>query len=268
MLDNNNHKNTNCAFAEQGVSYLYGEITAEEKSVFETHLQCCNACAEEFAGFKTIHSSLIEWRNAEFLPLETPAIEIPYEKTRKFYHTENDSTVSRPWFEELRRIFSLSPLLTAFASFAIITICLGIVFFANKTSTNVEVATSSEKTEQINSPKAVEENLADTATNVDLEKDKGENSFNAKSTVVAKNNNQKEFSDSRKDSVVKVSDVPRIAAKNLNAAANSHKVKTPSYENKNPTFARTNKLPRLNNVEEYEDKSLRLAELFEDEGGK
>ncbi len=276
MLDNNNQNNSTCAFAEQIVSYLYGEANAKEKTVFETHLNSCAACADEFAGFDMARSSVIEWRNEEFLSLETPSMEIPYEKPRDFYNTETDSKVSRNWLTELRRVFSLSPALTASASFAIVVICLGIIFFANKSSYNVDVADNNSKnTEQlISSPKASNENFSNDASTVISEKTIGVTSSDKESKPLiadAENNNRKTIpnpSVTRKDLNIKISDISESSIKNLNRETKSSKVKPVSNVNKKPMFAQTGKIPTLNNVEEDEDKSLRLAELLEDEGGK
>jgi hypothetical protein len=276
MLDNNNHKNLNCSFAERTVAYLYGEINAQEKAVFETHLNSCAACAEEFAGFSAARSSVIEWRNEEFLSLETPSMEIPYANTREFYNSEIDSKVSHSWIDKFRRLFSLSPAFNVSASFAIVAICLGIIFFANKSSNNNDVTGISGKNieQTISSPKINHESLQDTTSTNDLEKRTGETPSGVRPksfVVVDKNNNRKTTSDSsavRKISIVKVADVSRISAKNLNQEANSHKIKAAGFENKKQMFAQTGKIPRLNNVEEDEDKSLRLAELLEDDGAK
>ncbi len=276
MLDNNNHNNSTCAFAEQTVSYLYAETDAQEKTVFEAHLKSCSTCVEELANFSAVRSSVIEWRNEEFLSLEMPSIKIPFEKTREFYKSETDSKATRSWLEELRRLFTLSPTLTASASFAIVAICLGIIFFANKSSNKIEVADiNSKNTEQIiSSPKITNENFSNTASTDGLEKGIGETLSGEQSKPLigdAKNNNRKIVSDSRvaqKNSIAKVSDISRSPAKSLNREANSLKIKPASIENKKPAFAQTGKVPRLNNVEEEEDKSLRLAELFEDDGAK
>ncbi len=276
MLNNNNHNNLTCAFAEQTVSYLYDEANAQEKTVVETHLKSCATCADEFASFSAIHSSVIEWRNEEFLSLEMPSIKIPFEKTREFYKSETDSKATRSWLEELRRLFTLSPALTASASFAIVAICFGIIFFANKSSNKFEVADiNSKNTEQIvSSPKITNEDFSNTASTDGLEKTIDETLSGKQSKTLitnAKNNSRKTIPDSRverKNSIAKVSDVSRNPVKSLNQEANSPKIKAASIENKKPTFAQTGRIPRLNNIEEEEDKSLRLAELFEDDGAK
>lgn len=276
MLDNNNQNDSTCAFAEQIVSYLYGEVNAKEKTVFETHLNSCVACSDEFADFNSVHSSVIEWRNEEFLSLETPSIEIPYEKPRGLYNAENDSKVSRDWFAELRRVFSLSPALTASASFAVVVICLGIIFFAEKSSNNVDVAGINNKnTEQlIYSPKAGNENFNNDALNAGSQEtsDIASSGKETKPLIAdTENNNLKTSSNpsiTRKDLNIKISDVARSPVKNSNREANSSKIKLATSESKKPVSAQTGKLPTLNYIEEDEDKSLRLAELFEDDDAK
>ena len=276
MLDNNNQKNSTCAFAEQIVSYLYGEANAKEKTVFETHLNSCAACTEEFAGFNSVHSTIIEWRNEEFLSLETPSIEIPYEKPRDFFYPETDTKVSGNWLAEIRRVFSFSPALTASATFAIVIICLGIIFFANKSSNDGDVANvNSKNTEQLaSSPKSGDENFRSNAPNVTSEKttDVAASEKETKPLIAAaENNKRKTIPNSittQKDLNIKVSDVSRNSVKSQNREITSSKIKPSNNEIKKPMFAQTGKLPTLNNVEEDEDKSLRLAELFEDGDAK
>lgn len=275
MLDTNKYKDSSCAFAEQMVSSLYDETDAHERIEFKTHLKSCATCAEEFASFSIVRSSVIEWRNEEFLSLEIPQIEIPYENTREFYKTDIDSKDTHSWFEELRKLFTLSPALTASASFAVIAVCIGFIFFAGKSTNIVDVADiNSESTGQIMaSPKVGNENLSGTASTDGSEKEivermSGERAKALIDEVV--NNNRNAVPDAnvlRKNSVVKVADVSRSSAKNYREA-NSPKIKAASIENKKSTFAQTGKIPRLNNVEEEEDESLRLAELLEDGDAK
>jgi hypothetical protein len=276
MLDNNNQNNSTCAFAEQMVSYLYGEANVKEKAVFETHLNSCADCAEEFAGFGVVRSSVIEWRNEEFLSLETPSIEIPYEKQQDFYNAEAKLKVSTDWIAALRRIFSVSPALTASASFAIIAICLGIIFFAGKSSNNLDVAgVEGKNTEQsIPSLKAGNENFINDASNLDSGKTIGAVSSDKETKPFvsdAGNKNRKTIPNSgvtQKDLNIKISDVSRNSVKSQNREVISTKIKPAINENKKPMFAQTGKIPTLNSVEEDEDKSLRLAELLEDGDAK
>jgi hypothetical protein len=272
MLDNINHNNSTCSFGEQIVSYLYGESSVKEKAMVETHLNSCAVCAEDFAGFGMARSSILEWRNEEFLSLETPLIEIPYEKQRDFYNAKAGSNVLRDWIAALRRVFAVSPAFASSATVAIVAICLGIIFFANKSSNNVEiVGVDGRNTEQFTSlPKAsnkdfsVEQTKADSGKTTDtVSADKATKSL----ISIAENNNRNKIKNSsiaRKDWNVKISDVSRNSVKSKNPKVTLSKINLASNENKKPMFAQTGKIPTLNNVEEDEDKSLRLAELFDD----
>ncbi len=254
MLDNNNHNNSVCAFAEQSVSYLYGEAGDQEKTVFETHLKSCRNCADEFAAFGAVHSSVIEWRNEEFMSLETPLIEIPYKNAWEIYNLDNNSIASRAWIEELRRFFTQSPVLTASASFALIVFCIAIVFFAAKSSNNDKIADGNNKiVEQEFASPIVKENLPDGKSI-------------AASSVGVDNDRQiiSEPKVSQKGLIVKAAVAARNSIKDSNQTGSARIIKTVNTASKTATFARAGKVPRLNDVEEEEDKSLRLAELLGD----
>lgn len=144
MLENK--KNSTCDYAEELVSYLYDEMRGADKSRFENHLKDCSPCQDELAGFSLSRASIQEWRNEEFLPLQNPAIEIPY--------PAKVETISRSWFASVRALFSLSPAwTTAATAFAALAICLGLflVLFSSmpdddevlvQTDKNVKVAPS------------------------------------------------------------------------------------------------------------------------------
>jgi hypothetical protein len=253
MLDNNNYKNSSCAFAEQIVSYLYGEANAQEKTLFESHLNSCAACAEEFAGFSVIRSSIVEWRNEEFLSLETPLPEIPYEKARHNYNLESGSSISRSWLTAFRELFTMSPALTASASLALIVFCIGIVFFAAKSSNNIETVNNINDGKKIIVPPMSKENSQD------------ENLIASK--PIAGDNTRQTFPEPKvlqKGFIVKATTNTKNSVKFSNQSGKARIFRTTNSVNKISTFARNGKIPRLNNVEEVEDKSLRLAELLDD----
>jgi len=87
------HEN-NCGFASEAVSYLYGEMPAAERSVFEDHLVGCDACTDEFAAISYSRVSVMEWQRGEFAHLPTPEIVIPYE------------TAAASWFDGVRGLFA------------------------------------------------------------------------------------------------------------------------------------------------------------------
>lgn len=52
-----------CHRAEDLVTYLYGEATAEEARDFSAHMQQCDACRAEFTVFNQVHTSIVSWRH-------------------------------------------------------------------------------------------------------------------------------------------------------------------------------------------------------------
>src|ERR1700758_2485047 len=51
-----------CHRAEDLVSYLYGEASADEAQDFAQHLERCESCKAEFASFSTVRESITTWR--------------------------------------------------------------------------------------------------------------------------------------------------------------------------------------------------------------
>ncbi len=248
MFSNNNH-NSSCAFGEQIVSYIYNEASAKERNEFESHLPNCLSCADEIAGFGLVRSSISEWRREELFVLESPALKIP--ALRPIVATSEKGT----WIDELRKLFSFSPAWAA--GFAVLIICVGLVwlFFGNsKNEMIVEI------------PPIVEEKP--------IEQPKEENAF-------VKPQDEKPVEIPQK---VKQTEQKTVAPKNRETikAVNTPKLKSvqPKFNNSMATnkqnLNRNNKsntvqkqeAPTLSGVSDEDDKSLRLAELFNEIDGK
>ena len=67
-----------CPLADDIVSYMYDELPAADRTRFEDHLLECQECTDEFAGISVSRFEVFDWRREEFDHLETPAIVIPY----------------------------------------------------------------------------------------------------------------------------------------------------------------------------------------------
>ncbi|NNF00638.1 MAG: zf-HC2 domain-containing protein [Pyrinomonadaceae bacterium] len=127
MLDSRKN-NPNCGLSEEISSYLYDELEGTEKQEFEQHLRSCSACENEIAAFSVVSSSIKDWRDTEFAPLKTPAIEILYE-TDKNPILVNDSSESSPsWIENLRGFFASTGMKTV-AGFASLLVIFGLGWF-------------------------------------------------------------------------------------------------------------------------------------------
>lgn len=275
MLENNNHNQPNCQFSEQLISYLYDEIGAKEKFAFEEHLNSCEHCAVELVGVGQARASILEWRNEEFLPLSIPAIEIPDNQKSEFYQPKPFAKNSTSMFDRLRALLTFSPAFAA--SLAAIVLCLGLVFLAVKSFNNAETARvelikSTVKTQTAgNQSGKVAEDSANQNQEVAQLSDSKSGEIVKSNPINEKNNGSEKNSESKspsRNSAVKISNNSQIIDKATVRRANLPSVKTTNLDNKKPLFAQTKKLPRLNSVEDEEDKSLRLAELFGDEGAR
>lgn len=117
-------QNLPCTFTEQLALYLYDEIAAAEKALFESHLQKCDSCANELADFTALRSSVLEWRETDFAPLLTPVIVLPA--------FDNKIETKRSWFESLRSALIFSPARAAFASLFVFLIFGAILWFVSQ----------------------------------------------------------------------------------------------------------------------------------------
>lgn len=262
MLDTN-HKNSSCAFAEQLVSYLYNEANAREKSVFESHLTNCENCADELSAFGFVRSSVQQWRTEEFSPLQTPAMEIPFEKSREI---RASSTEKHSWFANLRQLFTLSP---AWATaFAVLFICIGLTFIIINFSGSNDVAESKQiaPEKSIVSPaieNKAEQNVEEVADEIAKENlsDKITEPFEEKPEI------ETVPRVAPKNSIEKVSNNTKLKPKNETIAQNSsnsapvRKVKDINNINK-ATVAKNQQVPKLADFDEVEDNSLRLSDLM------
>jgi Putative zinc-finger len=262
---NDNHQNPNCSFAEEIVSYIYGEIGAGEKTAFENHLASCSNCSKEVAEFRNISFSIGAWRDTEFSQMKTPVIEIPYETPQTIIEKES---VSASWLPRLRQLFSLSPAwTTASAAMAALVLCVGLVFVVSKFSDdkvlvavgNVNAAKTavSPTPESINKP--INENPADNSPKPsnNSETDSPNDSIRPELTKEPKNSTQTAIvpvrtADPRKTKIV------RQNAETVTSVRQN----LPNKDKNNVKPVQTKKAPALNNFEEDEDESLRLADLF------
>ncbi len=121
-----------CHRAEDLVTYLYGEATAEEARDFSAHMQQCDACRAEFTVFHQVHDSIVTWRNEAIgatLPVSAGATN-PVVVMGAFVQPERKLSARAA----LREFFSVSPLwLRGATAFAGLLLCALIVFAVSRT---------------------------------------------------------------------------------------------------------------------------------------
>ncbi len=120
-----------CHRAEDLVTYLYGEATAEEARDFSAHLQQCDACRAEFAVFNQVHTSIAAWRNEALgaQPQFSQSVANPVVVAGVWVQHERKLSA----WASLREFFSVSPLwLRGATAFAGLLLCALIVFAVSR----------------------------------------------------------------------------------------------------------------------------------------
>lgn len=253
-MSHNNHNNSSCSYAEQMISYLYGEADEREKFAFESHLKNCSNCADELAGFGFVRRSVLDWRAADFSKLETPVFEIPAVKREKSFLPVAVSTEPRSWFADFKNLFAFNPT-WATAALAILIVCVGAALFAFNFSNKTDVAKNEANK---NSSQAAVSPTIETIPKPEEASIPGKDSKNSLTTVNPNTPSQRERVVDKV--VVKVSDnspknTPGVSPRNSKNTNGNVKKTTP---------VKKEPLPNLNDIEDDEDKSVRLADLFEE----
>jgi len=121
-----------CHRAEDLVTYLYGEATAEEARDFGLHIQQCDACRAEFNLFNQVHESIVAWRSEVLGPVSVREAEVIDIAAPVATST---TSVHRPrklsGLTALREFFIVSPIwLRGAAAFAGVLLCVLIAIVA------------------------------------------------------------------------------------------------------------------------------------------
>jgi hypothetical protein len=263
MLNKNNQNKNSCEFGEQIVSYLYEETNAAEKVKLETHLQNCSFCADELSDFGIVRSSIIEWKNGEFSNIKAPVIEIPIDLTKNV-----SSNGFRDWVAKFYSVFNFKPAFTAVL--ALIVAGIGLTLFAlnfSKMDETARIVNDVNNSVSAGSPR-VEKTLTPP-------KDVAENQNSE--PVSKEKNSSASLENELKDSRIKIAQLKQLQGnkyKNKSTAnrettdsVNSEQIRSVKALNKTSKKPVTNlnpQVPIYSRVEEEDDKSLRLADLFDE----
>ena len=230
----NNRNKPGCGFGDEIVSYMYDELAVADRERFESHLVSCTACTDEFAAIADARYSVFDWRKREFAALETPAILIPYDRA----DIQTDRIGALAAFGEMVRSWRL-----AFAT-GLIAIAAVIVLTFGYLGKPHQVTVSSVPAE-INRPDIIR-NVATEQTEVTAPKPEIE---------------------SVKHVDLRPKTVHPVKAHEVKPMTRPRSVLPTSTVADQTVKSGVNKAPVLGNYEENEDKSLRLADLFDSEVG-
>lgn len=223
---NNDRHIENCDLDIEMMAYIYGELAEAEKAPIDSHLATCGSCTDAFAEMSMSRFSVYEWKREEFDPVATPNFVIPYEPVVE----------SAGWFLGLRGLFAGWPSAVAFASIAVVFIGTGL-FALNYLGGNDQVAFVTAVETKREAPGI---NLVQPVESLPTGK--------PVSPITATLKNK-----AREPRVVEAKAVVKKTDKINDGSTRA--VVIPE-----------NKKPRLSNLDDDDDDTLRLADLFE-EGG-
>ncbi len=274
----------NCAYGEGMISYLYGEIDAREKSVFEEHLRICSTCADEIAGFGSVRSSILQWKTEEFQSLNTPKIVFQNAPTESADNISIFPVKINSWVDRFRKIFVPSPVWAA--GFVFFIILGGLLLFVNNFSNNNQIVkVGTEDSQTANSPsinpgkktEIAEKTISDESQPVSEEK-LPESGQPSNKNLIAKGSESNKSNKSNKtnirvapaagsEQVTLSKTYAEVSKKNIPAAARKFGNSNTAVAAKVP--ARKLQIPKLNPVEDGEEEAtLRLTDLFDEVGDK
>lgn len=268
MFDAKNN-NSSCQFAEEIVSFLYGEMAENTKQNFETHLPNCPSCNEELSAFGFVRSSISDWKEKDFANLSLPEIVLPIEQ--KTFSLVETKTQNRSWFAAISEFFTLSPAwMMATTACAALLICIGLVYVA-VSSRNNAVDNLAKEVKPIASPTPTVNKGNTNSSPTNSVSDSADKSNPEPQTTEP----PKELADNNKSTnpikkPLPVVDLKPTQPKAKIIPASTTTVKkndTPKANVKKNNVKQNNNLPDLQN-EEDEDDSPRLSDLFDEIGGQ
>ena len=222
------------------VAYMYGELDHDSRTAFETHLAGCDECAFELASFAGARLSVIEWRREDFDPLATPVILVPEtEQVTAFADRPTPAGIFKGFWDA---VLSFPLAARVGASLAAASLVAAIVYFAAFSDRqSAEVANQNRPQGVIGGPsaEAPKEPTPD----------------------VARYKPAPEPKQLKPEKIIDRHPIAHVQlASTRNALRSSSKIVQPKVQ------TASTRAPRLNNLEEEEDKSLRLADLFAEIG--
>jgi len=238
-LPNKSIEKAGCRSAEDVLSYLYGELPANEIGRIKSHLAACGDCASEADAFSALRGSFADWKR-EFALMPTPPIRIDERQTAL------PVAPTTSVFDAIRAYLAGFPSLAAASAAALLLVGFG-AFYLLTLNQNDDLAETSQ-----NRPKA---------------------SPTTGSTPAAKS----ESVDTSANSSIpagKNSEAP-ADVKPVKAAERQPKSvadKSPRTNNRNTNVSRPKndraQAPTLGEDSGDEDDTLRLADLFDEIGSE
>ncbi|HBR56558.1 MAG TPA: hypothetical protein DEA22_03670 [Blastocatellia bacterium] len=240
-MDNNNN-NLPCSYAESLIDYLYGECSIAEKSRMEAHLKDCLDCSFVLEEITFARNAVADWKELEFVKLLTPPITLKPAISRESAGLLSNFKIF------IASLLSMPRLAAAGTAFVILLALIGgFSLVLRDGSVNESAAVNSDV------------NKGDTALSpsVDPARKQNEQQEASPNTTQVAENNRK---------VVAVSE-DELLPRGKRPVVNRRSYKKSTLRNETAvTISKgaERQLPRLNDFEDYQDKSLRLSDILDE----
>jgi hypothetical protein len=226
------------------VSYIYGELDRPGREAFEAHLATCDECAMELAVYSDARLGVIEWRREDFDHLETPVIVVPL-MTEKRSTAVIEREPVRTFTGFVEALTSIPVFARAGLGLATASLAIGVAYFVAYPPSEKNLAVNN-KTETESVTSRGKDTNSDITPFVAGKDDKTE----ARELIPI--SPYRHFR--RQLAAIKIGD--RRSPVHRSELASTHPISNASSK----------KAPRLSSVDEEDDKTLRLADLFAEIG--
>lgn len=230
-----------CGLADLMVSYIYDEVGTPERRKFEEHLLSCIDCADEFAEISNARFSIFEWQKEEFAHLATPEIVIPYE-----LQSDAAAQESQAGFWEVISSLLTPAKLSLAATVTMVVLGVGFWSIGYFDQGDLQLATNRIVPVESSSPEirtAIMDPVRDDPEAATIDPTMSD------------------------EAAAKLDPRPVTPVQSRNSKPNRNFTASNPKPKKEDSAPATLRAPRLNNYDDLDDRSLRLADLFDEDIG-
>ncbi|MEP6850077.1 MAG: hypothetical protein ABI999_14555 [Acidobacteriota bacterium] len=250
MFKDNNNNHSGCFSVDELMAYLYREVGETELGLMDRHLAGCGTCTDDFAAISESRFSIYEWRQTDFSDLATPIFAGPWNDAPVRDLREMSSAGGRSVGERLRNLIPSFPTWAFAVTAAVIAVAvvwIGAAYLRPSSDKSVAI-----RQNQADEPvQAVSPQFKETEPEKDLAMEK-----RSPSGI-----------DLGKAAPALQPRKPAGSALAANRTPGAHRRNIMDLNGRRQEVASSfRKVPNLSGIEEDEDRTVRLADLFAEVG--
>ncbi|MEP7075656.1 MAG: zf-HC2 domain-containing protein [Acidobacteriota bacterium] len=252
LKDNNNH--SACFSADDLMAYLYGEVAETELGRMDRHLAGCGSCTDDFAAISESRFSIYEWRQTDFADIATPMIDGPWNETPVRSLRSEPLAQGRSLGERLRSIVPSLPTWAFAMTAAVIVAAVVWIGFANlRHSSDKSAAIQQKRSDQPVQGVSPQFKQTEPEKDVALDKPSPHGTDSSKTPVTAQ---LRKPARQPANSTVAANRNPGVRHRSIMGLNGRRQEVASSFR----------RVPNLSGIEEDEDRTVRLADLFAEVG--